>query len=50
MLDLNIVEELKVSPQSRLLDDLPSILEVKETISVSNRKAAGPNKLPAEQL
>ena len=32
-------------------DDLPSIFEVEETVkSMSNRKAAGPDELPAELL
>ena len=32
------------------LEDLPSILEVDETKSMSNRKAFGPDELPAELL
>ena len=47
----NIVQELKVRPPCTPLDDLPSILEVEETIkSMSNQKPVGPEELPAELL
>ena len=48
-LDLKIVEELKVCPPCIPLDDLPLISEAEKTIkSMSNRKAVGPDELPAE--
>ena len=50
-LDPNINEELKVWSPCTLLDDLPSIFEVEETVkSMSNRTAVGPDVFPAELL
>ena len=45
----NNVEELKVWPPSTLLDNLPSIFGVGETIKkMSNRTAVGPDEFPTE--
>ena len=46
-----IVQELKVWPPCTPLDDSPLIFRVEETIkSMPNRKAVGPDELPAELL
>ena len=47
----SIVDELKQWPPCRLLDDVPSRYEVEEAIrALANRKAVGPDGLPAELL
>ena len=50
-LDASIVDELKQWPPCRPLDDVPSRYEVEEAIrALANRKAVGPDGLPAELL
>ena len=50
-LDPSIVGELKQWPPCRPLDDVPSRYEVEEAIrALANRKAVGPDGLPAELL
>ena len=50
-LDPSIVDELKQWPPCRPLDDVPSRYEVEEAIrALANRKAVGPDGLPAELL
>ena len=50
-LDPSIVDELKQRPPCRALDDVPSRYEVEEAIrALANRKAVGPDGLPAELL
>ena len=50
-LDPSIVDELKPWPPCRPLDDVPSRYEVEEAIrALANRKAVGPDGLPAELL
>ena len=45
------MDELKQWPPSRPLDDVPSRYEVEEAMrALANRKAAGPDGLPAERL
>lgn len=46
---MNVVKEIEVGPLLFTLDGLPSIFEIRETIrSVSNSKAAGPDKPPTD--
>ena len=50
-LDQSIVDELKQWPPCRRLDDVLSRCEVEEVIrGLANRKAVGPDGLPAELL
>ena len=50
-LDTSVAEELSVWPPWTPLDDIPSIFEAEENVkSVQNRKAVGPDELPAELL
>ena len=50
-LDPSIVDEFKQWPPCRPLDDVPSKYEVEEAIrALANRKAVGPDGLPAELL
>ena len=50
-LDSRIVDELRQWPPCRPLDDVPSRYEVEEAIrALANRKAVGPDGLPAELL
>ena len=50
-LDPIIVDELKQGPPCRPLDDVPSRYKVEEAIrALANRKAVGPDGLPAELL
>ena len=50
-LDPSIVDELKQWPPCRPLNDVPSRYEVEEAIrALANRKAVGPDGLPAELL
>ena len=50
-LDPTIVDELKVWPPCSPLDDVPSRYEVENAIrAMANRKAVGPDGLPAELL
>ena len=50
-LDPSIVNELKQWPSCRPLDDVPSRYEAEEAIrALANRKAVGPDGLPAELL
>ena len=50
-LDPSIVGEVKQWPPCRPLDDVPSRYEVEEAIrALANRKAVGPDGLPAELL
>ena len=50
-LDPSIMDELKKWPPCRPLDDVPSRYEVEEAIrALANRKAVGPDGLPAELL
>ena len=50
-IDPSIVDELKQWPPCRPLDNVPSRYEVEEAIrALANRKAVGPDGLPAELL
>ena len=50
-LDPSIADELKQWPPCRPLDDVPSRYEVEKAIrALANRKAVGPDGLPAELL
>ena len=49
-LDPSIVDELKQWPPCRPLDDVPSRYEVEAIRALANRKAVGPDGLPAELL
>ena len=50
-IDPSIVDELKQWPPCRPLDDVPSRYEVEEAIrALANRRAVGPDGLPAELL